>query len=193
MRSRRQTPAWRRGYDARSFAAENASCRCRTFRALTITTMGAERRLPTLNLFGLATALMVALAGGAVWALAALWRQDELSFLALPLGLFIGRVLAGNGPRSTALAALCAATFALLASGYALWMIASGRVAMLLGMRLSDILGNIDFELAGAIAWARLDAFDIASVTAGIIAAALAAGLRRGSRRAVQSTGPANS
>lgn len=150
--------------------------------------MGAERRLPTLNLFGLATALMVALAGGAVWALAALWRQDELSFLALPLGLFIGRVLAGNGPRSTALAALCAAAFALLASAYALWMIASGRVAMLLGMRLTDILGNIGFELAGAIAWARLDPFDIAAIASGSIAAALAAGLRR----ATQSSGPSN-
>lgn len=151
--------------------------------------MGAERRLPTLNLFGLATALMVALAGGAVWALAALWRQDELSFLALPLGLFIGRVLAGNGPRNTALAALCAATFALLASGYALWMIASGRVAMLLGMRLTDIFGNIGLELAGAVAWARLDALDIAIIAGGSIAAALAAGLRR----AGQSTGPAKS
>jgi len=155
--------------------------------------MRAERRTPTLNLFGLATALMVALAGGAVWALAALWRQDELSFLALPLGLFIGRVLAGNGPRNVALAALCAALFALLASGYALWMIASGRVAMLLGMRLTDILGKIGFELAGAIAWARLDALDIAAITAGSIVAALAAGLGRGPRRAIQSTGPVNS
>jgi hypothetical protein len=154
--------------------------------------MGAERP-STLNLFGLATALMVALAGGAVWALAALWRQDESSFLALPLGLFIGRVLAGNGPRNSALAALCAATFALLASGYALWMIASGRVAMLLGMRLTDILSNIGLELAGAVAWARLDAFDIATIVSGSIAAALAAGLSRGPRRAVQSTGPANS
>lgn len=154
--------------------------------------MGAERRRPTLNLFGLATALMVALAGGAVWALAALWRQDELSFLALPLGLFIGRVLAGNGPRNTAFAALCAAMFALLASAYALWMIASGRVAMLLGMRLTDILGNIGFELAGAVAWARLDGFDIATIAGGSIAAALAAGLRRGPRRTLQSTGPSN-
>lgn len=155
--------------------------------------MGAERRLPTLNLLGLATALMVALAGGAVWALAALWRQDELSFLALPLGLFIGRVLAGNGPRNTALAVLFATTFALLASGYALWMIASSRVAMLLGMRLTDVLGNIGFELAGTVAWARLDVLDIAAIASGSIAAALAAGLRRRPRRTVQSTGPANS
>lgn len=155
--------------------------------------MGAERRLPTLNLLGLATALMVALAGGAVWALAALWRQDELSFLALPLGLFIGRVLAGNGPRNTALAVLFATTFALLASGYALWMIASSRVAMLLGMRLTDVLGNIGFELAGTVAWARLDVLDIAAIASGSIAAALAAGLRRRPRRTVQPTGPANS
>lgn len=155
--------------------------------------MSAERRLPALNLLGVATALMIALAGGAVWALAALWQQNEMSFLALPLGLFIGRVLAGNGPRNAALAVLCAAAFTLLASGYALWMIASSRVAMLLGMRLTDTIGNIGFELAAAVAWARLDAFDIAAIASGSIAAALAASLRRRPRRTVQSIGPANS
>lgn len=144
--------------------------------------MPIERTRPRLNLLGLATALMIALAGGAIWALAALWRNDELSFLALPLGAFIGIALAGNGPRNTLFAAGCAAAFTLLASAYALGMIASGRVAMLLGMRLTDILGNIGVELAAAVAWARLDAVDIACIAGGILAAALTTAARRRSR-----------
>jgi hypothetical protein len=150
--------------------------------------MPAERPQPPINLLGLATALMSALAGGAVWALAALWRQDLLAFLALPVGLLIGRVLANNGPRNAAFAALCAATFSLAASAYALWMIASGRVALLLGMRLTDILGAIGVDLAAAIAWARLGALDLACIAAAAVVAAIAAAWRRS-----QSVGPANS
>lgn len=141
--------------------------------------MSAERPLPPVNPLGLATALMSALAGGAVWALAALWRHDVLAFLALPVGLLIGRVLANNGPRSTAFAAVCAATFSLAASAYALWMIASGRVALLLGMRLTDIFGAIGVDLAAAIAWARLSTFDIACIAAAAMVAAVAATWRR--------------
>ncbi|WP_257386971.1 hypothetical protein [Tahibacter caeni] len=151
--------------------------------------MRAERAPSPLNLFGLATALMIALAGGAVWALAALWRQDTLAILALPLGLLIGRVLAGaHGPRGTLFAAVCAAAFSLLASGYALWMIASGRVAMLLGMRLSDVLGSIGLDLAAAMAQARLSVPDLVFLIGGSVLAAATAAWRR--RPPAQSTGP---
>lgn len=153
--------------------------------------MTADERAPArLNLFGLATALMTALAGGAVWALLALGRQTELAFLALPLGAFIGRLLAGNGPRSTVLAAACALLFTLSASVYALGMIASGDVAMLLGMRLTDILRQIGPELATAVAWARLDAFDLACIGAGAVLAAVCASWRRARR---QSSEPSKS
>ncbi|MBL8297069.1 MAG: hypothetical protein JNN30_01870 [Rhodanobacteraceae bacterium] len=141
--------------------------------------MHAERPLPTINLFGLATGLMSALAGAAVWALAALWRQELLTFLALPVGLLIGRVLANNGPRNPLFAALCAVLFSLAASAYALWMIASGRVALLLGMRLTDILSAIGLDLAAAIAWARLGTPDIFCLIAAAVVAAIAAAWRR--------------
>lgn len=137
--------------------------------------MTAERRGPRLNLLGIATALMIALAGGAIWALAALWRQETLAFLALPVGFVIGRTLAVNGPRNAVLATSCAFVFSLVASAYALWMIASGRVAMLLGMRLTDIFGAIGLDLAAAVAWARLDAFDIACLIGAALLAAFAA------------------
>ena len=88
----------------------------------------------------------------------------------------------------TAFSALCAATFSLAASAYALWMIASGRVALLLGMRLTDILGAIGLDLAAAIAWARLTPLDIACIALAAIVAAVAA-----IWRPAQSTGPSKS
>ncbi|HSX58772.1 MAG TPA: hypothetical protein VLF18_01100 [Tahibacter sp.] len=156
--------------------------------------MRAERPLPPVNPLGLATALMVALAGGAVWALAALWRQDVLAYLAMPLGFVIGRILATNGPRNAAFAAVCAAAFSAAASAYALWMIASGRVAMLLGMRLTDIFGAIGIDLAYAVAWARLSGLDLVFLgAAAIIAAVAALWQRHGATAPDQSIGPANS
>lgn len=153
--------------------------------------MHAERAPSSLNLLGLATALMIALAGGAVWALAALWRQQTLAFLALPLGLLIGRVLAGaHGPRGTLFAALCAAVFSLLASGYALWMIASGRVALLLGMRLSETLSNIGLDLTFAMTRAWLTTADLACIAGGALLAAAVAIWRRRQPARIQSSGP---
>jgi hypothetical protein len=153
--------------------------------------MRAERAPSSLNLFGLATALMIALAGGAVWALAALFRQETLAVLALPLGFLIGRVLAGtHGPRGTPAAALCAATFSLLASGYALWMIASGRVALLLGMRLSETLSSIGLDLTFAMTRAWLSTLDLVCIAGGVLLAAAAAAWRRRPALPVQSSGP---
>lgn len=154
--------------------------------------MAAESHARALNLFGLLTALMTALAGGAVWALIALGRHSELAFLALPLGLFIGRVLANNGPRAPLLAAVFAVLFALAASAYALGMMATGQVAMQLGLRLTDVLRQIGPEMAAAVAWARLDTLDLAWLGSGAIAAALAALWRRRAA-APQSSEPAKS
>lgn len=125
-------------------------------------------------LLGLATALMVALAGAAVWALAALWRNADLCLLALPLGALIGGVLQRHGGARRGVGAVFAAAFSLAASVYALCLIASARVAMLMGMRLSDTLGRIGADMALAVAWARLDRLEIASL---IVAAILAGGV----------------
>ncbi|MCQ4164505.1 hypothetical protein [Tahibacter harae] len=123
-------------------------------------------------LLGLATALMVALAGAAVWALAALWRNGDLCLLALPLGVLIGRVLQRHCGAWRGVGAVFAVVFSLAGSAYALGLIASARVAMLMGMRLSDTLGRIGADMALAVAWARLDRLEVAS----LIAAALLAG-----------------
>lgn len=133
--------------------------------------MTAKPGLFTL-LLGLATALMVALAGAAVWALAALWRNSDLCLLALPLGVLIGRVLQRHCGDRRGLGAAFAVLFSLAGSAYALGLIASARVAMMMGMRLSDTLGRIGTDMALAVAWARLDRLEIVC----LIAAALLAG-----------------
>jgi hypothetical protein len=129
-------------------------------------------------LLGLATALMVALAGAAVWALAALWRNGDLCLLALPLGVLIGRVLQRHCRGYRGLAAFFAAIFSLAGSAYALGLIASARVAMLMGMRLSDTLGQIGVEMALAVAWARLSGLELICLIAAAIVAAAAAAWR---------------
>lgn len=117
---------------------------------------------------GLVTALMVALAGGAVWALIALWHDNELCFLALPLAAFIGRLLRRPRAQLGWGRGLTAAAFTALACTYALGLIATAQVSMLLGQRLTDTLPRIGVEMALAVAWARLSPLEL-----GVLAAAL--------------------
>lgn len=119
----------------------------------------------------LATALMVALAGGAVWALTALWHDNELCFLALPLAAFIGRLLRRPGAGLRAGRGLLAAAFTALACTYALGLIATAQVAMLLGQRMTDTLPRIGVEMALAVAWARLSMLEVAVLAAAVVLA----------------------
>ncbi|TDR48595.1 hypothetical protein DFR29_101215 [Tahibacter aquaticus] len=131
--------------------------------------MTPEPRRPRLNWLGLATALMVALAGGAVWALIALWHESELCFLALPLSAFIGVLLRRPGPGVNAIGGLLALLFSTLACAYALGLIATAQVSLLLGQRLTDTLHRIGTDMALSVAWARLDMFDLACLAAALL------------------------
>jgi EamA domain-containing membrane protein RarD len=136
-------------------------------------------RRPRLNIYGLVVALMAALAGAAVWALISLWHDSELSFLALPLGAGIGLLVRRHTPGRAVFGAVAATLFVLAACIYALALIASARVAMLLGMNLPDTLGRIGAELALSVAWARLDWLDFACLGGALVLAALCAAARR--------------
>lgn len=129
--------------------------------------MAPERR-PAPAALSLVTALMVALAGGAVWALIALWHDSELCFLALPLAMFIGRLLRRPQTQLSWGRGLAASAFTALACTYALGLIATAQVSMLLGQRLTDTLPRIGIEMALAVAWARLSLLEL-----GVLAAAL--------------------
>lgn len=137
--------------------------------------MAPERPAPAA--LALVTALMVALASGAVWALIALWHDSELCFLALPLALFIGRLLRQRGTGLGWGRGLMAAAFTTLACTYALGLIATAQVSMLLGQRLTDTLPRIGVEMALAVAWARLSAADMAVLAAAVVLGFLCAAL----------------
>lgn len=147
--------------------------------------MTPEPRRPRLNWLGLVTALMVALAGGAVWALVALWHESELCFLALPLSAFIGTLLRRPGPGVNVVGGVLALLFSALACTYALGLIATAHVSLLLGQRLTDTLHRIGTDMALSVAWARLDAFDLACLAAALLLGTACAALPRRSSRPV--------
>jgi hypothetical protein len=128
--------------------------------------MAPDRPAAAPGALAVVTALMVALAGGAVWALIALWHDSELCFLALPLAVFIGRLLRHPGARLRWGNGLAAVVFTALASTYALGLIATAQVSMLLGQRLTETLPRIGVEMALAVAWARLSALDLSVLAA---------------------------
>ena len=101
---------------------------------------------------GVATALMTALAGGALWCLIALYARHDLIPLSLPI----------------AAAVACVA----LASAYSLYLQAAAQVASMLGLPLRAALTQMDPHMAIDIAWANLD---VAGMTTIIVAAIVAA------------------
>jgi hypothetical protein len=99
---------------------------------------------------GFATALMSALAGGAVWSVLVLRSGYELTAFAFVIAATIALVLRGNGYAGTRLGAFLAALFTAFACIYAQCLLAVGDVAQAMGFSLRDTLLRIgaDFALA---------------------------------------------
>jgi hypothetical protein len=107
---------------------------------------------------GIATALMTALAGGAVWCVLALYARHDLIALSLPIAAAIVWALRANGyggrPSGAAIAVVCVA----LACAYSLYLQAAAQIASLLGLSMRAALVQIEPRMAVDIAWANLDA-----------------------------------
>jgi hypothetical protein len=122
---------------------------------------------------GIATALMTALAGGAVWCLIALHARHDLIALALPIAAAVAWALRSHGYAGRASGAAIAVACVALASAYSLYLQAAAQVASMLGLPLRAALTQMDPHMAIDIAWANLDAAGIATLgVAAIIAAA---------------------
>jgi len=106
---------------------------------------------------GIATALMCALAGGALWCLLALYARRDLMVLALPIALVIAWTLRSNGLAGRWPSALLAAGCVALACAYSLYLQAVAQVASMLGLPMRDSLLQMDPGMALDIAWANLD------------------------------------
>jgi len=121
---------------------------------------------------GIATALMCALAGGALWCLIALYARRDLIVLALPIALVVAWALRSHGFAArwsgAAIAAICVA----IACAYSLYLQAAAQVASMLGLPLRAALTQMDPKMALDIAWVNLDAGGTSLVAVAIIAAA---------------------
>jgi len=123
---------------------------------------------------GFATALMSALAGGAVWSVLVLRSGYELTLFAFVIAATIALVLRGNGYAGTRLGAFLAALFTAFACIYAQCLLAVGDVAQAMGFSLRDTLLRIGADFALAVVRGRISPWQTASY---VLAMALAAWL----------------
>ena len=122
---------------------------------------------------GIATALMCALAGGAVWCLIALYARRDLMALSLPVAAAIAWSLRAHGFAQRGSGALIAVVCVVLACAYSLYLQATAQVASLLGLPLRIALWQMEPRMAIDIAWANLDGAGIAifAIACGLAAA----------------------
>jgi len=121
---------------------------------------------------GIATALMCALAAGAVWCVLALYLRVDLIFIALVIAVLIAWVLRANGFSRTRSGALVAATSTLLAFIYSAYLLAAAKVASFLGLPLRSTLVAIGPDMAAAVAWADLTWWHASTVMLAVVLSA---------------------
>jgi len=112
---------------------------------------------------GFATALMSALAGGAVWSVLVLRSGNELTAFAFVIAATIALVLRANGFAGTRLGAFLAALFTAFACIYAQCLLAVGDVAQAMGFSLLDTLLRIGADFAIAVVRGRVSPLQTAS------------------------------
>jgi hypothetical protein len=120
---------------------------------------------------GVATALMSALAGGAIWCLLALQARSALPALALPIAGVVAWALRANGYAGRWTGAAIAAGCVVLACSYSFYLQATAEVASLLGLPMRTALARIDPRMAIDIAWAGIDRAGLVIVFLAIVVA----------------------
>jgi vitamin B12 transport system permease protein len=91
-------------------------------------------------LFALVCAIMIGLAAGALWMLLALFARGTLAWVALPLGVLLGWLMRAWVAPQRGSAATLAALATLLAAAYMCCLLATARLAALMGMGFSETL-----------------------------------------------------
>lgn len=128
---------------------------------------------------GIATALMCALAGGAVWCLLSMYTRQELPAFAFVVALLVVWALRTHGYAGGWFGAALALACVAVASLYAFSLQAVAQIAALLGLPMRTAMQQMGPAMAFDIAWANLRGWNLGIVAA---AAACAVGwmLRRG-------------
>lgn len=127
----------------------------------------------TLNrILGVATALMCALAAGAIWCVLQLYSRIDLVGLSLVVGAMMAWILRRQGFGHTMAGALLAAACTAIACVYAGYLLAAAKVASFLGIPMRSTLTTIGTDMAGAIAWADLTPFHIGTLVLAVVLSA---------------------
>jgi hypothetical protein len=148
--------------------------------------MAAPQHRSTVGLWiGFATAMMSALAGGAVWSVLVLRTGRDLTLLAFVMALAIAWILRVNGYVGTRLGAALAALCTAVACTYAQCLLAVGDVAQALGFSLRDTILRIGADFALAVVRGRIAPWQTASY---VLAMALSAWLVMRKRNAKQAS-----
>jgi hypothetical protein len=125
--------------------------------------MEAPRKKSALGLWlGFATAMMSALAGGAVWCVLVLRIGYELTWFAIVVAIVVAWALRANGFAGSRVGAALAALCTALACIYAQCLLAVGDVAQAMGFSLRETLYRIGVDFAVAVATGRISAWQTA-------------------------------
>ena len=125
--------------------------------------MEAERKRSKIGLWlGFATAMMSALAGGAVWCVLVLRTGYELTWFALVCAIVVAWALRANGFAGSRIGAALAALCTALACTYSQCLLAVGDVAQAMGFSLRETLYRIGVDFAVAVATGRISPWQTA-------------------------------
>ena len=136
--------------------------------------MVADSRRQSLpaRVIGVATALMVALAAGAVWCVLQLYMRVDLIGLALLVGAIIAWVLRRQGFAHSASGVMTAMISTAIACAYASYLLAAAKVASFLGIPMRSALLSIGPDMAVAVAWADLSNIHIGAMLLAVVLSA---------------------
>ena len=129
-------------------------------------------RQPANYAIGVATALMCALAAGAVWCVLQLYLRFDLIGFALAVGVFIAWILRRQGFGHSVGGALVAAASTTVACIYAGYLLAAAKVASFLGIPMRATLTTMGPDMAAAVAWADLTGFHIGTLILAVVLSA---------------------
>lgn len=131
------------------------------------------------RVYGLLTAIMFALAAGAVWCVVALALRHELALISLPIAAIVAWSLRGNGYAETWLGAVLGAVGTTLACFYAQYLLATAEIASIFALPFRESLFKSGFSMTTDLMFKRLDMIDFAVFAAAIVFAALLVARKR--------------
>ena len=123
------------------------------------------------RILGIATALMYALAGGAVWCLLSLYSRGNLAGFAFVIAVAVAWTLRTNGHAGRWSSAVFAAACVLLAATYAFYLQAVAGIASMRGLPMRATLRQMGLEMGLDVARANLDAWSSLMVIAASVLA----------------------